>query len=232
MECGFTAAAAVDALLLLLFAQGPVPIGAVHLSVSAWQQENPKSPLSSASLGQALHAAATEVVGPLSSCCWAPAVVGFEREAGGPWAAVRDGVVVVETAAAAVKIRWQQIAAERTAAAAKRQEKARDAKLQISFKKWRALFKAVLYTATYTQQHPLQLQQQVQQQQVQQQQQQQKEEVVSGLREGPSLLLPSVSSAKAAETPETDAKKPAAAAAATAAAAAAAGTPAAEWEII
>ncbi|KAL8449758.1 hypothetical protein Emag_003541 [Eimeria magna] len=138
----------------------PVPLGAVHLSVSKWMQEHPRSALSVASLGQALQAAATESLGAPEGLAWAPAVVGFEREVTGAWRALRDGIVVVETAAAAVTARWQQLTDEREAAAAKRRDRLKREQLQTAYSKWRALFKAILYASGYSQQQQQQHQQQ------------------------------------------------------------------------
>ena len=157
--CSCCSAAAVACLFSFVSLQGPVPIGAVHLSVAAWQREHPGSAVSAASLGQALHAAAAETLGAPEGAQWAPAVVGFERETTGAWRALRDGIVVVETAAAAITVRWEQIAAEREAAAAKRRDRLRYEKLQGCYNKWRALLKAILYATGYSQQQQQQQQQ-------------------------------------------------------------------------
>ncbi|OEH79564.1 DNA repair protein [Cyclospora cayetanensis] len=132
----------------------PVPLGTVHLSVAEWQQANARSALSGASAGQALQTAVTEILGSSDGGAWAPAVIGFERDISGAWRALRDGVVVLDTAAASVKERWHQITAEREGAAARRREQQRNAKLQLAYRKWRTLFKAILYAAS-SQQEPL-----------------------------------------------------------------------------
>lgn len=103
---------------------------------------------------EALHAAARSACEEATSrgdippggggTLWAPAVVGFTQTLAGEWKAERDGVVVVQRLAEAVKRSLEEKVAEREADLVRRRLRRLERRLQEARKKWRVLVKAAL----------------------------------------------------------------------------------------
>ncbi|CBZ51480.1 putative DNA repair protein [Neospora caninum Liverpool] len=135
---------------------GPVPIGAVHISLADFRCSGCPSlspagkqatPLSAASLGGALVAAAAKC-----GVEFRPAVVAFERKTGSGlaagsagWIPVRDGVVVLEADEARVRAAWREEREKREAAWERRRRKKEEREREDGLRKWRVLCRALLF---------------------------------------------------------------------------------------